>query len=164
MKVLVTYYSQTGNTEKIARAIYEAVNADKQLLPIGEVNDMAGWDLIFVGFPTQAHSVPPKVVPFLKRLPAGQRLAFFCTHGSLKGGPLPKQSLEHAFSLISKARVLGTFCARGKVSPRLLESLQDTPAHRVWAEEAAGAAEHPTEADLADARVFAKEMLARLGH
>ena len=24
MKVLVTYYTQTGNTEKVARAIYEA--------------------------------------------------------------------------------------------------------------------------------------------
>jgi flavodoxin I len=163
MKALVTYYSQTGNTEKLARAIYAAVDIEKELFPIAEVKNTAGYDIIFVGFPTQAHSVPAKVIPFLKGLPAGQRIAFFCTHGSLKGGQLPKQGLEHAVSLTSAGKVLGAFCARGKVSSQIIDSLQDTPEHRAWADEAQGAAEHPTEADLADARVYAKEMLTKIG-
>ncbi|MCK4434827.1 flavodoxin domain-containing protein, partial [Candidatus Bathyarchaeota archaeon] len=39
MKVLVTYYSETGNTEKIARAIYEEVSKEHEayLKKINEV-------------------------------------------------------------------------------------------------------------------------------
>ena len=31
MKVLVTYYSETGNTEKIARAIYEEASKEHEV-------------------------------------------------------------------------------------------------------------------------------------
>ena len=35
MKVLVTYFSETGNTKKVAKAIYEGVGqAEKEILPI----------------------------------------------------------------------------------------------------------------------------------
>ncbi|MBE0557190.1 MAG: flavodoxin, partial [Proteobacteria bacterium] len=85
MKALVTYYSQTGNTEKIARAIFEAIHFEKELLPIGDVKDLRGYDIIFAGFPVQAHSVPAAFHPFFKKLPAGQPIALFCTHGSLRG-------------------------------------------------------------------------------
>ncbi|MFH2098007.1 MAG: flavodoxin family protein, partial [Pseudomonadota bacterium] len=51
MKVLVTYQSETGNTEKVARAIFEGIEeslATKTLAPMGEVEDVSGFDLIFV--------------------------------------------------------------------------------------------------------------------
>ena len=51
MKALVTYYSQTGNTEKLARAIYDAIHFEKELLPIKEVKSSKGYDIIFVGIP-----------------------------------------------------------------------------------------------------------------
>ena len=69
MKVLVTYYSQTGNTEKLARSIYEAIHVEKELHPIQEVNSVEGFDVIFVGFPVHAHSVPAKALPFFKTCP-----------------------------------------------------------------------------------------------
>jgi len=91
MKVLVTYYSQTGNTEKVARAIYEAVTAQKEMKPVAQAA-AAGYDLVFCGFPVQAHSVPGKMAEFVKGLPKGQKTAFFATHGSLRGGQLPRQA------------------------------------------------------------------------
>ncbi|MBW1989255.1 MAG: flavodoxin domain-containing protein, partial [Deltaproteobacteria bacterium] len=72
MKVLVTYYSETGNTEKVARAIYEGVDetlAEKKIAPVDEVQDPAGYDLYFVGFPVISHSVPKKAAQLLKSLP-----------------------------------------------------------------------------------------------
>jgi len=48
MKALVTYYSQTGNTEKLARAIYEAIHVEKELLPVQDVKNTEGYDIIFV--------------------------------------------------------------------------------------------------------------------
>lgn len=162
MKALVTYYSQTGNTEKVARAIYEAIHVDKELLPVQDVKETAGYDIIFVGFPVHAHSVPAKLLPFFKNLPAGQNLALFCTHGSLRGGHLPKQALEHAISLSSRAKIVGTFGVRGRVDAKIIDMLMKQAEHRAWAEEAQGAHEHPSEMDLVDGSDFARGVLAKI--
>lgn len=163
MKALVTYYSQTGNTEKLARAIYDAIHFEKELLPIKDVQDSRGYDIIFVGFPVQAHSAPSAVHSFLKNLPERQPIALFCTHGSIRGGHLPKQAVEHAIGLASRTKVLGTFGVQGRVNPKLIDSLMQMVEHRAWAQEAQGAIDHPTDADLADGKAFAKGILAKIG-
>jgi flavodoxin len=162
MKALVTYYSQTGNTEKLARAIYEAIFLEKELLPIQDVKKTTGYDIIFVGFPVHAHSVPAKLLPFFKSLPAGQNIALFCTHGSLRSGQLPRQALEDAIGLASRAKILGTFNTRGRVDEPIIDSLAQQAEHRAWAAEARGADEHPSEMDLADGREFARGVLAKI--
>jgi hypothetical protein len=163
MKALVTYYSETGNTEKLARAIYEAIHVDKEILPVQDVKNTQGYDIIFVGFPVQAHSVPAKLNPFFKGHPEGPNIALFCTHGSLRGGHLPKQALEHAVGLASRAKILGTFAVRGKVDAKIIEALVKRVEHRAWAEEAQGAHEHPSEMDLVDGKEFARGVLAKIG-
>lgn len=161
MKALVTYYSDSGNTEKIARAIYDKIHFEKELKPVHEVQDAKGFDIIFFGFPVQGHSVPGKAAKFLKEIPEGQKIAFFSTHGSLRGGLLPKQAFEHAVGLASKAKVLGHFGCRGKVNQQVIDALMNLVEHKEWAEEALGAIDHPDENDLADARTFASDMLAK---
>ena len=161
MKVLVAYYSETGNTEKIARAIYENIEkVDKQLLPIQEIADVEEYDLIFCGFPVQASSVPAKFELFLKKLPKEKKVAFFATHGSLRDGQLALTAFEYAASLVA-AQVIGTFGCRGEVKPGLLEALMSKPEHKAWAEEAQSAATHPDEADLEDGKQFAKQMVEK---
>lgn len=162
MKALVTYYSQTGNTEKLARAIHEAITADKELLPVQEVKSVEGYDIIFIGFPVHAHSVPAKLIPFFKLLPDGQKIAFFCTHGSLRGGHLPKQALEHAIGLAARAKILGAFGVRGRTNAQIIEMLMNQIEHRAWAEEAQGAHEHPNATDLADGKEFAQGIIAKI--
>lgn len=158
MKVLVTYYSQTGNTEKVAKAIYGAIGGAKDIYPLAEVKDIAGYDIIFVGFPVHAHSIPIPVADFIKKLPSGQKVAFFTTHGSLRGGELARTAIEHAVSIASRLEVLGTFGCQGKVDPKVIAMLEESPEHRTWAEVARGAVGHPDEADLEDARHFAKKV------
>ncbi|MCX5856450.1 MAG: hypothetical protein NTZ57_00800 [Deltaproteobacteria bacterium] len=159
MKALVTYYSQTGNTEQIARAIYEGLPIDKELKPIKDLENADGYDIVFCGFPVQVHSVPGKAQPFIKSLGEGQKVAFFSTHGALRGGQLPKQAFENAIGLASKAKVIGHFGCRGKVDPRIIELLMKKQENQAWAEEAQSAAGHPDAADLSDAKEFALRML-----
>lgn len=161
MKALVTYYSESGNTEKLAKAIYEGVNASgKEMLTIGEANaDEA--DVIFIGFPVHASSVPARVENFIKGLPEGKKVAFFVTHGSLRGGQLAITALHHALSLSLKLTVLGTFGCRGRVKPELIEALMQKPEHRGWAMEAQSAADHPDDADFEDGKEFAGLMIAK---
>jgi len=162
MKALVTYYSDTGNTEKLAHAIYEEIHFEKEIRPLSDVQSADGYDIIFCGFPVQAQSLPRKAQDFIKSLPAGQKVAFFSTHGSLRGGHLPRQAFEHALGLAAKSAVLGHFGCRGEVRQNIIDALLKKPEHRAWAEEAMGAAGHPDAQDLADGKTFAKEILARL--
>jgi len=162
MKALVSYYSATGNTQKVAEAIFEAIHIEKELKPVQDVKNDSSYDIIFYGFPVNAHSVPGKAARFISGLSAGQKIAFFSTHGSLRGGPLPKQAFEHALGLAAKLKVLGHFGCRGQVSPIIIDALMKSPEHQAWVEEARGAIGHPDKNDLADAKIFAAEMLAKL--
>jgi len=158
-RILVAYYSLTGNTKKVAEAIYESLPQPRVLKPLGELASLDDFDLIFVGFPVHSHSVPVKVEKFLKAIPAGKKAALFSTHGALTGSRLSREAIEHAVVTASQARIISTFSCRGKVSPQALEVLSRSPEHEAWADMAASASTHPNEYDLEDARTFAKWVL-----
>lgn len=158
-KILVTYISWTGNTKKIAEAIFEALEGDKSIKTIDEVQTLDGYDLIFIGFPVHSHSVPFKTEELIKRIPKGKKIALFSTHGSLTGSRLSREALEHASILVSGSKLMGTFTCRGKVSIQAMEVLRKSPEHKAWVDMAASAQTHPDESDLEDARSFAKWIL-----
>jgi flavodoxin len=162
MKTLVTYFSESGNTQKVAQSIYESIGGDqKKILPLAEIDDPAKFDLFFVGFPVHASSVPRPVEKFIKTLPPGRMVALFATHGSLRGGHLAITAFYHALSLAPEATMLGTFGCRGEVKSALIEKLLQSPEHRAWAQEAQSAVGHPDEADLEEAKEFARQMLTK---
>ena len=162
MKTLVTYYSESGTTEKLAKAIYEGLEAtENEIVKISEEKNFDDYDVIFVGFPVHGSSVPPKAEKCIKRIPEGKMLAFFGTHGSLRGGPLSISAFHYAITLAAKANIIGTFGCRGEVKASLLEGLMNKAEYRFWALEARSAAGHPDDADFEDAKQFAKQMLVK---
>ena len=52
-KILVTYISWTGNTKKVADAIFEVLGGDKTIKTMDEAQILDEYDLIFIGFPVQ---------------------------------------------------------------------------------------------------------------
>lgn len=160
-KTLIIYFSRTGNTKKVAEAMFETLDGEKALQPMDEGQNIDAYDLVFVGFPVQSHSIPYKVETFLKRIPPNKKIALFSTHGALRGHRLSKEAIEYAAVLTSKARVLGTFSCRGKISLHAREALNKSPEHREWAEMAASASTHPDETDLAEAKTFARQVKMR---
>ncbi len=155
-KTLVTYFSLTGNTQKIAAAIFESLPEPKVMRELKETEKVDEFDLVFIGFPVHSHSVPIKVEKFLRSIPAGKKIALFSTHGSLAGSHLAREAIEYAVVLASQCKVISTFSCRGKVSPQALEVLGKSPEHQAWTDMAASASTHPNKHDLADARAFAK--------
>jgi flavodoxin len=154
-KILVTYLSLTGNTKKVAEAIFDALEGDKTIKTIAEAQNLDIYDIIFIGFPVHSHSVPFKAEELIKRIPAGKKIALFSTHGSLTGSRLSREALEYASVLASSSKILGTFACRGKVSLQAMEMLSKSPEHKAWVEMAASAQTHPDDNDLEDARSFA---------
>jgi flavodoxin len=160
MNVLVTFYSETGNTQKVAEAIFASIqHTRKKLLAIDQVEDIENHDLIFCGFPVINHGLPVKITHFLQKIPLGKKLVFFATHGSLRGGEKAISAFYAALSLAHGQTILGTFGCRGQVKFQLLDALMEQPQNRTWAREAQSANDHPDSSDLEDARSFAELML-----
>jgi flavodoxin len=155
-KILVAYISWSGNTKKVADAIFETLDGDATIKSLDEVQSLEEFELIFVGFPVHSHSVPFRAEDFIKKIPAGKKIALFSTHGSLTGSRLSREALEHASILAPNSKILGTFTCRGKVSIQAMEVLSKSPEHKAWVEMSASAQTHPDENDLEDARAFAK--------
>jgi flavodoxin len=81
MKALVIYDSTYGNTEKIARAVGEAIGGQVSL--VGEVNpaNLIEFDLLFIGSPTHGGWFTEGIRDLLKVSPAleGISVAVFDT-------------------------------------------------------------------------------------
>jgi flavorubredoxin len=62
MKILVLYYSRTGNTEKMARAVAEGAQINDEIgVELNfhvEPEELSGFDAIIVGTPTYHHDMP----------------------------------------------------------------------------------------------------------
>jgi flavodoxin I len=91
MKALIIYDSVYGNTEKIARAIAEAItpSGEVKVLRVGEANpsELASIDLLIVGSPTHGGRPTPAVQEFLNKvskLSQGVTVAAFDTRVASK--------------------------------------------------------------------------------
>lgn len=165
MNILVAYYSETGNTRKVAEAIFNKLrHTQKRLLPVDQVEDPAFFDLIFCGFPVQHHSLPAAAVHFLRLLPTGKMVALFSTHGALRGGEKALSAFYAATSILHGRTVIGTFDCRGQVKPQLIDEWMEAPQHQAWAREALSANGHPDAVDLEDAALFAEDILYAAEH
>ncbi|MBU0684299.1 MAG: flavodoxin family protein [Thermoplasmatota archaeon] len=73
MKALVVYDSAYGNTEKIAKAIGEAVAGDARVAHATDANlaDMNTIDLLVVGSPTYGGKATEPIQDFLAKMPEG---------------------------------------------------------------------------------------------
>jgi ferredoxin/NAD(P)H-dependent FMN reductase len=93
MRLLILYFSGTGNTDYVAHYLAHRLDpglADVDLRSIEwqPPEQVTGFDLLILGFPVYAGDSPGFVEAYLDRLPAGEnRGAFvFCTKGAYAAG------------------------------------------------------------------------------
>ena len=90
MKTLVVYDSLHGNTERIAKAIGDALTGEVEVLRVGEVDpsEVKTLDLLFVGSPTHGGRASPAMREFLGKVQApaleGTNVAAFDTRLSTR--------------------------------------------------------------------------------
>ena len=77
MKTQVLYKSRTGNTEKLAKAIFEAIPGQcKDIAPLdGQINYEMG-DIYFIGFWTDRGSASVEVLDYLGSLQGKKNCPF----------------------------------------------------------------------------------------
>ena len=148
MRAAIIYWSKTGNTEKVARAIkegLEAGGADAALMGTEEAReiDYYDYDLVCVGFPSYRWHPPKPMVQFLARKFAayhdqgrvktrapqvpGKNALIFCTYSgphtgideAIPAGKYAGQFFEHlGLTVVGEWYVVGEFHGSEEKSTR----------------------------------------------
>jgi flavodoxin len=108
--ILIAYYSQSGNTAKLANIIHAAVGGT--LLDIGADtgSSVAAYDTVFVGTPNWAATLSDPVKNYLSKTDlTGKTVVPFCTHGM---GGLQNVAADIT-SLCPHSTVLPSFAIKG---------------------------------------------------
>ena len=80
-KKLIVYFSESGNTKKLAEMIQAAVGGDITDIKAPKP-DFSAYDLIFLGTPNYSATVAGPMADYIKGIDlTGKTVAPFCTHG-----------------------------------------------------------------------------------
>lgn len=163
MKVLIAYHSVSGNTKKVAEAIFKEIKAEKEILPLIEVKDLKGYDLSFIGFPIHAYGPSKDAKEFLEKKVAGKDIALFITHSAPEDEPLLQSWLAACRIAASGANILGLFHCQGELAQNVKEMMLGSkdPQLIAWAERSGEALGQPDKGRLKKAAKFAKDVMGR---
>jgi len=170
LKILVTYFSQNGNTEKVARSIYEGCQGeDVALKPIKEVDpsDLKNFDLVFLGsgiYASRVNKALSDLVAAAQELPP--KFIFFSTHASKEpyqdGFKVVKSKIGESSQIIDEFDCCGDNIGvpeamRNAMLERLPEDKRkEAEKHQQWLKG------RPNEEDLQNAKKFAQSVIKKL--
>jgi flavodoxin len=168
MKYLVTYWSLTGNTKKVAEAIFEAIPGEKELKTLEEVETLNGFDLIFIGFPIMQFGLPQAAKKFIAAHADDKMIAVFVTHAMFSQSDDQQQQfllareLDKCRAACSKSNLIGLFHCQGELSEKTANEL--LASHIASLMEFAAmrprTVGHPNQDELKQAQNFARHLTA----
>lgn len=167
MEYLVIYTSNTGNTQKVAMEIFEAIpGRSKDIERLEEFHGEEA-DTYFVGFWNDRGTCGSAVMDFLSGL-HGKRVALFGTCGMSDNKAYFKQVEKQVSVFIpDDNEYLGCFLCGGKMMPQVLEkyrqmqAVNDSPQIRAMIAAYDEGMLHPNVQDFKDARTFVEEALKK---
>jgi flavodoxin len=167
VKVLVAYHSQTGNTKKVAEAIFDEIQCDKEIKKIEDVASIEGYALAFIGFPVWQSGPSEPAKKFLGAQGAGTNIAIFVIH-AMSSTPADRQLgdklkgiLENCRACASHTNLAGFFDCQGELSEAVADLLvkSNNPDLQRFAGLRGMTLGHPNEEELHKARTFARDIM-----
>ena len=168
MKILVCYFSNTGNTEKVAKSIAEGLedeNVEVLKIEDADPSNLKNYDLVVLGSGIYGGKLNKKVTDFMKEVSEyPPKFAFFNTHQS-------STAYQKAFKRIrskleeSGSKVIGEFDCIGEnlgmPKETILGMLAKLPSEEKKRQEAKIEATkgHPDAQDLTNAKAFGKSLI-----
>jgi len=164
MKVLVAYLSKTGNTKKVAEAIFQEISDEKEIRPIEAMDSIEGYDIAFLGFPIHAMGPDKKTVELLeKHCVNGRNVALFITHMAPEDAQELPTWLDKFRQAACGANVVDVFDCQGQVAKpiKLFMLMAPDAKLRSWARKDNSKGQ-PDKARLDRARAFSRDVMKRL--
>ena len=169
MRFLLVYSSRTGNTRKVAEAVFEALPEPKEFYPVEEAPRADEYDFVLLGFWVDKGNADEKAANYLEGI-KNKKIFLFGTLGAYPDSEHARNCLEKVKKTSQENDILGTFLCQGKVDPDLLkwmnENLKNDPRHSLTPERKEmlrEAEKHPDVDDLTEAGNMVREALKKLG-
>ena len=182
MRILIVYFTQTNNTEKVAKGIYEELltqGHEVHLKKIEGINPdiLDDYNLVFMGSACHDADLAQPTKQFLEGISQSPpyKLAGFVTHATYthEGGNRERELYEEwagrcikSFNQVSQEKnieFLGYFSCQGAPTPEIAEFI-----HRVivtdedeWNKYKEELKKHPNEEDIQGAKEFAHNVLLK---
>jgi len=148
MKSLVVYSSKSGNTRKMAEAVFEYLRGEKEIVAVADAPDPAGYSFVAVGFWLKAGQPDPDSQAFLARLKEGQAVYLFATHGAAATSAHAENGMKKAKELAGGAHVVSTYSCPGEVDAEFLKVAAQKDPLPAWVPDAPAAKGRPDANDL----------------
>jgi flavodoxin len=164
MKTLLVYSSRTGNTETVARAVFETLPEPREIHAVAEAPPAEGYDFVVLGFWVDKGRPDEQAARYMATV-RGKVVGLFGTLGAAPDSEHGLECVRRATEMAAGAnRVLGTFLCRGRIAPEVVAAMERhasdihpmTPERIARIREAEG---HPDETDLRNAREFFRNLL-----
>ena len=172
LKILITFCSNTGNTEKVANSMKDGLtDHNVDIIPVKDVDPktLNSYDIVFLGSGVYASRIDKSAVSLIKKagpdLPAN--FVYFCTHASLK---LYQEPFKRITTIIKEhnCEIIGEFDCVGEnlgipldtqlaMLERLPEDQRETA--KKDREKIKG---RPNKSDLENAKLFASTLIKNL--
>ena len=162
-KIAVIYSSKTGNTKKVATAIFKALPADSELYPVETAPEPENFDLIFMGYWVDKGTADKQAKKYMQTI-TNSKVAIFATLGAYPDSDHAKKSMEEGAACLGEnCEVVSTFICQGVIAPELIEWMSKLPEDHPHAPDDArrqrwkDAVGKPDDSDLGNAAQFARE-------
>jgi flavodoxin len=126
MKSLVIYSSQTGNTKKIAEAIFESLPEPKAIHAVEEKPSPDEFDFIAMGFWVDRGTADAKAQLYMKTL-KGKKIGIFGTLGAYPDSDHARKCLDKVMKMLKGNEIIGSFLIQGKIDPASIEEARKHP-------------------------------------
>lgn len=160
----MAYLSWTGNTQKIAEAIFQELQTKKDMKSFSEVMDISDYDLIFVGFPIHGFGQPAEEAKdFLSKHCSGKKVALFITHSAPEDSPYVPPWLETCKEAAKGTTLLGICDFQGQIALSQVDLMlqsSDPEALEIVKNVVHSSLGKPDASRLERAKVFAREIMA----
>ena len=172
LKILITFCSNTGNTEKVANSMKDGLtDHDVDIITIKDVDPktLNSYDIVFLGSGVYASRIDKSAVTLIKKagpdLPA--KFVYFCTHASLK---LYQEPFKRITTIIKEhnCEIIGEFDCVGEnlgipldTQLAMLERLPEDQREKAN-KDRENIKGRPNKTDLENARLFAITLIKNL--
>ena len=167
MKILVTYKTETGNTKKIAEAIFDEIQGEKEIKPIEEVDSLEEYDFAFIGCPIVKFGAGEQFAKWLNEHVQDKRIGLFCTHGAPEFAPGVPSWVANLKKTVTEAgaEIVNFFNCQGELSQKVLDMLlasEDPNIRRLGSFGRDDTIGQPDDSRVEKAREFARETMQLL--
>lgn len=168
MRSVLIYSSLTGNTKKVAEAIFEIMPPGSEMAPIKKAPPAEDYDCLVLGFWVNRAKPDPLTWQYMERI-KGKTVAAFGTMAAYPNSAHAGKVVENTKNQLNGNHWLGCFLCQGRLAPKRMEARLNGACadskHLLTPQRLARlieAEKHPDSDDLKAAQIAFKAYLSRL--